>query len=140
MGFIRKMPNLKTIRFGCFLRMFVKQDEIDFVLDLVRGTPSLTAMFLEVPYLDYFLGCNCFKPRGLALFSSIELPLEKLWPRMLCNASRLFHPRFDSEMVESHEAIYKLLVDAGTESFLQVLLARSNSASYRNNNSNGDGK
>ena len=137
LDFIRKLPKLKRLSVmtsSINMSYDLPEETCDYMLNLVQACPYLCQVdkiFIErIPNIKYFLVCNSFKSQTPFMLSDEEstLPLKKLWPRMLSNATGGFarsgyHYGHGGE-IDLYDAVYKLLVD-GRGSFLQVLIDRS---------------
>ena len=136
---IRKLKNLK------YLHIFprgIEAETHELMLGLVQASNIVGVdreLELGYPKLTHALACNCFKYRTPFRCAADELfpILNKLWPRMLSNATRAFGRFYpvgyrDNPVlnIKTHDAVYKLLLD-GRGSFAQVLVRRSSSSNNK---------
>lgn len=155
----RVLPNLKFLHIilpfthtSSTFYWHVDQEIKDFVLDLVKASPSLGEVneVFEPEGLSETtcaLACNRVSHRMRPFcrqYEETSLLLRKLWPQMLSNATNAFsrftldgfeyefysylHDEYDysrpkKPAFEMHDAIYQILIH-GRESFVQVLLGR----------------
>ena len=136
---VRKLTNLKFLYiFPLSLPVLdIEAETHELMLGLVQASNIVEVnhkLELGRPKLTHALACNRFKYRTPFRCAADELfpILNKLWPRMLSNATRPFgrisgggywnYPTVFS--IEPHDAVYKLLLD-GRGSFAQVLVRRS---------------
>ena len=114
-----------------------------FLLDLIEATPSLIGINEtweeNKPEITYAISCNRFKSRASfgRQTENMSPILKRLWPRMLSRGMHSFisamnkkfnrYPSRGTYTMQPQDSVFMLLKEE-RESFIQILLDRSNGA------------